>query len=322
MRKGAPMPRSKTLPQPAQKAGVLARLTSSVKFHRSSVNRPWLMEGVAFGGVALSGVLATVGVIGLVGLESPLAKVGSAVLVVGTLLTELAASRLPLHAQKRFGEGAWIKGSLTVLGFGGLTLWNLAAAHAGMQAIDAAALADRRAPLERAAAEADAAREVAEEALREYDAETRRQSESMGSALRGAFESGYVTAAARNARESAEARAEGRVELAQAVTDTRGADRAAERALEAAPQPRPDLHLWLFACVLELIKGCLVWFSSASERRGRLDAKGTSASNSVLQCNTKLAGDPRSMSPAERRELKSRCASLLATIRHMEAAYG
>lgn len=319
------MPRSKTLPQPAQKAGVLVRLPWLSQFTASNdagkrdkrtlkgdvgVQRAWLMEGVAFGGVALSGVLATVGVIGLVGLESPLAKVGSAVLVVGTLLTELAASRLPLHAQKRFGEGAWIKGSLTVLGFGGLTLWNLAAAHAGMQAIDAAALQDRRAPLERAAAEADAARETAEEALAAHDAEAREERESMGLALRGAFQSGYITSSTRNAREAAEDRAIRRVALAQAVTDARGADRAAERALEAAPQPRPDLHLWLFAGILEICKGLLVWFSTASDRTSIRNRSQQIAPNS----------DPRTLGPAERRALKTYCASTLATLRHLEAA--
>jgi hypothetical protein len=313
------MPRSKPLPQPAQRAGVLARLASK---KAEFASKPWLMESVSWGGIGLSAVLAGVGVCGLVGFESPLAKIGSAILIGGTVLTEIAAARLPVHAQKRFTEGGWFKGSIALFGFAGLTAWNVICGHMGMAAIDHAALQDRRAPLERAAVEADAAREVAEEALDEYDAETRRMSEQMGVALRGAFESGYVTAAARNARESASDRAEGRVPLAQAVTDARGADRAAARALAAAPSPRPDHELWFFAFVIEMLKGALVWFSTASERRARLDAKGTSASNSVLQCNTKLPADPRTASAAERRALKTYCASTLATIRHLEAAYG
>lgn len=313
MRKGALMGSRKPLPQTAPERGLLARLASK---KAEFASKPWLMESVSFGGVALSVALATIGVAGLIGFESGLAKVGSAVLIGGTVLTELAATRLPLHAQRRFGEGAWLKGSLVILGFGALTCWNLLASHFGMQAIEAASLQDRRAPLERAAAESDAAREVAEEALTEFDAETRRQSEQMGVALRGAFESGYVTAAARNARESSDARAERRVSLAQAVTDARGADRAAERALAAAPEPRPDRDLWGFAIILELIKGALVWFATASERRAR------PAIISGPSSEAKKIIDPRSMSPAERRELKRWAASTLATIRHMEAAHG
>lgn len=325
MRKGAPTPRSKTLPQPAQKAGVLARLTQNIlgnhtaiaqRSPRDSSVRPWLMESVSWGGIGLSAVLAGVGVAGLIGFESPLAKVGSAILIGGTVLTEIAAARLPVHAQKRFSEHAWVKGSLVVLGFGALTAWNVIAGHFGMVAIESASLRDQRAPLEREAAAADSAREVAEEALLAFDAEAQREAETMGMALRGAFQSGYVTAAGRSARASAEARSERRGELAQAVAETRARDRAAERALAAAPGRRPDHELWGFALVLELLKGALVWFSTAGERRSSY-ARNTS----VLQCNTKLAGDPRSMSPAERREFKRFCASGLATLRHMEAGY-
>lgn len=271
----------------------------------------WLLEGVSWGGIGLSVVLATIGVAGMIGFESWLARVGSAVLIAATVLTEVAACRLPLHAQRRFAEGGWIKGSLVVCGFVGLTFWNLVAAHFGAVAIDAAALADRRAPLARQAAEADAERETAEEALREFDAETRRQSEQMGLALRGAFESGYVTAASRNARESSAERGAQRVPLAQAVTDARGRDRAAERALEAAPTPRPDHELWLFSIILELCKGALTWFATAGERR--------ISRNKNTLFNPENS-DPRTLSPADRRALKTYCASTLATLKHLEAA--
>lgn len=272
--------------------------------------RPWLMHAVSAGGVGLSAALAGVGVCGLVGFASPLAVVGSVILILATLLAEIAASRLPLHAQRRFSEGDWIKGLAVGAGFCALTAWNVIAGHFGMQAIDAASVRDVRAPLETAAASADAARETAEEALAAFDAETRQQNESMGLALRGAFESGYVTSAARNAQAASESRSERRVGLAQAVSDARAADRAAERALEAAPRPRADIELWLFAGILELIKGALVWFSTASERRLR--------GQNVLQCNTQ--SDPRLMSPSERREAKRAAASMLATLRHLERA--
>lgn len=337
MRQGAPMVRSATPPNPAHAGGLLARLSPlgfgnglfrslnpqpslrgkarRVDSTPDSRTRAWLMESVSWAGVGLSAVLAGVGVIGLVGFESLLAKIGSGILLGGTVLTEIAAARLPVHAERRFREGSWVKGAAVVAGFAALTCWNVIAGHFGMQAIDAAGVNDARAPLEQRAAEADAARETAEEALAQFDAETRQQAEAMGWALRGAFESGYVTSAARNARESADARAERRRGLAAAASEARAEDRAAERALDAAATPRPDHELWAFAVILELLKGALAWFATASERR-----TGTvPGANSVLQCNTKLADDPRALSPSDRRALKTYCASTLATLRHMEA---
>lgn len=273
-----------------------------------------ILSGVSWGGVAVSAVLAGIGVVGLIWGESALSKVGAAILLVGTVMTEIAASRLPLHAQRRFAEGGWVKGCAVVVGFASLTAWNVVGAHFGMVAIDAAAVQDVRAPLERTAAETDAARETAEEALAAFDAESRRESEQMGIALRGAFESGYVTAAARSATANSAARSDRRVILAQDVSEARAEDRAAEVALEAAPHGRPDHELLGFALVLELLKGALVWFATASERRAR------SGSNPTGPKHTQL--DPRTASAAERRALKTYCASTLATIRHLEAAHG
>lgn len=304
---------------PALAAWSLARLTRSGDTFRDLIrdrktyHRPWLMESVSWGGVGLSAVLAGVGVVGLVGFESTLAKIGSGILLGGTVLTEIAAARLPVHAQRRFQEGGlggFAKGCAVVAGFAALTCWNVIAGHFGMVAIDSASVADVRRPLEERAAGADAARETAEEALAAFDAETRLQSEQMGLALRGAFESGYVTSAARNARESSAERADRRVPLAQAVNDARAVDRAAERALEAAPKSRPDAHLWFFALTLEILKGALTWFSTASER--------TIIRNRSQQIAS--VSDPRALSPADRRALKTYCASTLATLRHMEAA--
>ena len=78
---------------------------------------PWLLAGVSWGAIALSCALAAVGVAGLVGFGSWLARLGTAILIVGTLLTEVAASRLPLHAEKlRFtdpnGERVELQASL------------------------------------------------------------------------------------------------------------------------------------------------------------------------------------------------------------------
>lgn len=281
-------------------------------FGRNSQTRPWLMESVSAGAILLATTTAAVGVVGLIGWGSPLAKIGTVVLVAGTLLTETAASRLPVHAERRIREGGlagWLKGAAVIAGFGVLTAWNVIAGHFGMVAIDRAGVADARAPIERAAAIADADRETAEDALHAFDDETARQQNGIASALRGAFEAGYVTSAMRNARDANadQGRAARRERLAHDVANARSADRVAERTLARAPKGRADIELWAFAMVLELLKGALVWFATAAGGRN-------------FPAAVQIASDPRSMSPAERRALKSRCASILASIRHLEAA--
>ena len=130
----------------------------------------------------------------------------------------------------------------------------------------------------------------------------------MAAALRGAFESGYVTAGARSMRTMADPGREARrATLAGSLADARSADAVAETKLAAAPTGRADLELWAFALVLELLKGALAWFATGARvgSRERTDLTGL---------------DPRTLGPADRRALKSRCASILATIRHLEAA--
>lgn len=275
--------------------------------------RPALMETVSWGAILCSTALAAVGVAGIVGWESDLAKLGTIILIGGTLLTEVAASRLPVHAERRFrepGAASKFKGLAVVAGFGVFTAWNVIAGHFGMAAIDGAGVADKRAPLERAAAIADANRETAEEALRAFDEETARQQDGLAIALRGAFEAGYVTAGSRSAR-SANAdtsRAERREALAGSVARNRAADRAAEAELARAPTGRADVELWAFAAVLELLKGALVWFVTAA--RGAAPGPAAPSRNSDL----------KALTPAARRALKKDCASILAKLRHMEAA--
>lgn len=275
---------------------------------RELLARPWLLGGVSWGAIGLSCATAAIGVAGFVGFESPLAKVGTVVLVAGTLLTEIAASRLPTHAERRIREGAPLKGAAVISGFIALTAWNLIAGHLGMAAIDNAGVADKRAPLEATAASADATRETAEEALTAFDVETERQQDGMATALRGAFEAGYVTAGTRSAQamNTDPARSERRERLARDVSVARAADRVAERQLANAPTHRDDRELWAFAVVLELLKGALVWFATAVGARTTRNNVGRT--------------DPRAMSPAERRAFKKFCASGLATLRHLEAA--
>jgi hypothetical protein len=300
------------------RAGARVKIQAPTAKSMPTSSTPWLMQGVAMGAVGLSTVIAGVGVAGLVWGDSWLARLGTGVLIAGTLLTEIAASRLPVHAERQIRSGGlagWIKGLAVVAGFAVLTAWNVMAAHFGMGAIDGAGVNDRRAPLEAAVAAADAARETSEEALAAFDAETARQQAGFADALRGAFQAGYVTAGTRSARASSSdtARAERRGELARDVSRDRAADRVAERALAGAPAGRPDHELWVFALVLELLKGALVWFATLNERRWRAPGAPSTYYN-VIRC------DPRTMTSAARRQLKSQCASLLATIRHLEAA--
>jgi len=235
--------------------------------HRNSnaaAGKPWLMESVAGGAVLLSAGLAAVGVAGIVGVASPLAIAGTGVLIAGTLLTEIAASRLPVHAEARASEGNRAKAGMVGLGFLALTGWNVTAGHMGMVAINDAGVADKRAPIERLALEAEAARITAEEALAAFDARTERQAEVMASGLRGAFEGGYITSGTRALNSASSEREAQRAPLAQEVASTRAADRQAQAQLSAAPTGRPDYELWLFAGILELLKGALVWFAAAS----------------------------------------------------------
>jgi len=290
----------------AKQIAALAKPATFADLARDFLARPWLLESVSWGAVALSAGLAAVGVAGLVGMESTLAKLGTFVLVAGTVLTETAATRLPTHAERHWRANSKLKAAAVLAGFAVLTGWNLIAGHFGMVAIDRAGVADKREPLVAAAAATDSARTTAEEALAAFDAETERRSVSNAAALRGAFESGYVTASARAINGADAERETRRAGLAAAVSQTRAADRTAYAALAAAPTGRPDFELWAFAIVLELLKGALVWFASAA-----------GAASAPLAARV---ADPRLLSPAARRQLKSECASMLARLRHMEAA--
>lgn len=304
---------AKTPPQ--TKSGLITSVSNAITTFMSPAPgaRPLLMETVSWGAIALSTVLAAVGVAGIIGWESWLAKLGTGILIGGTLLTEIAASRLPVHAERRIREGGlpgWAKGAAVIAGFGVLTAWNVIAGHFGMAAIDGAGVADKRAPIERAAAIADADRETAEEALAAFDAAATAQRDALAAGLRGAFESGYVTAASRSLRsdDGADAAREERAALARDVARTRAADRAAEAELARAPTGRRDIELWAFAIVLELLKGALVWFATASRA---VVASAPMARRDV---------DLKTLLPAERRELKRWCASTMASLRHIEAA--
>lgn len=228
-----------------------------------------LMEGVAFGAVVVSAGLAGIGVSSIVGWESELAVAGSLALIAGTLFTELAASRLPVQAESRFREGRKVVGGIVVAGFLALTGWNVVAGHMGMVAINAAGVADKRAPLEAAAAQADARRIAAEDAVTAFDAATDRQADLWRDGLRG-VDPRFVSAGTRRMQAAADAAAERdreRMALVEARAEAQAEDRAAEAAIAAAPTGRPDHELWAFALILELLKGALVWFCTPRRKR-------------------------------------------------------
>lgn len=235
--------------------------------------RPWLMETVAGVAVLVSTGFAAVGVGQFWGWATPWTAAGTAGLIAVTLLTEIAASRMLLHAEKHFAGKTWdrmAKGALAlVVGFGGLTCWNVIGTHAGLSEIDHRAVAGQRAPLERTLADAEAAVTAAHSTLDSFDRAADAQDRRWDTALRG-FNSNYVTATTRSlgaADQETQARIERRAALANAEATAIGARDAAQRALDDGPRNRDDRDLWLAVAVLELLKGALVWLATAGERR-------------------------------------------------------
>lgn len=271
-------------------------------------NRPWLMEGVAAGAIVLSAGVAGIGVAGIVGVGSTLATLGTIALVGGTLLTEIAASRLPVHAEARAREGARAKAGLVGLGFVALTGWNVTAGHMGMVAVNAASVADTRGPLVETLAEATATREAAERDLAAFDARQERAADRLADQLRGVIGQGYVTSATRAMRDANSGAEADRAAKAEALANAQAAESRAQARVDAAPNGRPDHELWLFAVILELLKGALVWFASSSERRDR-----AAKSAEIVALAPR---DVAEMSLDELNEMASRGASLAAKARH------
>lgn len=245
--------------------------------------RPWLMESVAGAAVLVSTGFAGVGVAQYWGWACPWTAAGTAGLVAVTLLTEIAASRMLLHAEKHFAGKNWvgsIKGVLAlIVGFGGLTIWNVIGTHAGLSEIDHQAVAERRAPLERTLAGAEARLTAATSTLEAFDTGARAQQSLWQDALRGVNPS-YVTAGTRRL-EAADAATQRRIEARQQLANEQAAAIAARdnarTALTNGPRNRDDRDLWIATIVLELLKGALVWLATAGERRKL--AQGLTGSN-------------------------------------------
>ena len=247
--------------------------------HEPGGQRRVLFSGLSWGAIAISAGVAGIGVSGIVGWLSPYAVAGSAALIGGTIVTEIAAAHLPNEAQKRAQEGGlggWLKAIAVVGGFGLLTAWNVTAGHMGMQAINLAGVADKRAPLERTLAREDAALRQTLARLEAFDAETARRAQARQATIMGA-DGRYITARSRamdEADRAADEREAARAPLLAAIGAAEAAKADAEVALRSAPAGRPDHELWAFALILELCKGALAWFATPVRRHIRREGFG------------------------------------------------
>lgn len=270
-----------------------------------------LLEGVAWGGVATSAALAGVGVADIFGWSTWLTAAGSAIIVAGTMLTETAASRLPVAAQAHATAGSiagWAKCLATIAGFAALTTWNVYAGHMGAETINRASVAEKRAPLELASAEAAAGLSAAERALADYDAETQRRAAARQQTIMGA-DGRYVTArsVAQAAAEAAlDEREAARGEFVETIASNGAEAARAEIELRNAPAGLPGYQLWAFALILELIKGALVWFAAPVRRRLTL-------AGNVLPIEPAAYAE---MSEAELTEIESRASAAKALAQH------
>lgn len=273
-----------------------------------------LLHLIAGAAIIMSVALAGFGVAGEYGFGAGLfASLGAGFLLALTLLTEVAAARLLLATEAHIGArtaGGYGKAAAALGVFAVLTAWNLFAGHLGAQAIDRAGVADRRAPLEQGLADAGAALLAAEDDLAAFDAAEQRRAETLAGGLRGAFAAGYVTAASRSLRTMGDdgAAASRRAALSAALRDARADHARAEAAMAHAPSGRAEHELWIVALVLELLKGALVWLARPRQAQGQGHTLDVACAN--------LAA----LNAAARAALKSRCASILATLRHIEQA--
>lgn len=273
-----------------------------------------LLETVAWGGVLTSAALAGVGVSGIVGWATPLTTAGSVILIAGTILTEIAASRMPVAAQDHINAGSiggYVKGAIVVAGFAALTTWNVFAGHMGASAINIASVA-KRAPIERALALAESKATTAQRLLADYDAETARRAEARQETIMGADDR-YVSArsSAQDAAErAADTREANRAPLVAAIAAAQTQVAEAELELRNAPNGRPDHELWAFALILELIKGALVWFAAPVRRRLQISGN-VLPIDAGFYAELEKAGDETSLT-----EIESRAGAAKALAQH------
>ena len=232
--------------------------------------KPRFAQAVTTGALVASAGLAGYGVLGVYGVDTPLAAAGSAAFASVVILSEVGASRLLVYAQRAIDAGRRVGAGAIVAGFAALTVCNVAAGHMGLYALDGAITDSKAAPLVSAHANAKASAEAAQEALDAFDRKEATKATNLAVGLKGAMASGYVSAAARAFKPdaTAEAATDAKRETLQAEKAAAKAalDRA-ETALAGTPQRRQDWQLWAFAAMLELLKGAFQWFAALGAAR-------------------------------------------------------
>jgi hypothetical protein len=282
-------------------------------------NKGGVAQAVTTGALIASAGLAGYGVLGVYGLDTPLAIAGSAAFAGVVILSEVGASRLLVYAQRAIDASRRIGGAAIVAGFAALTVCNVAAGHMGLYALDGAITDSKAAPLVAAHAKAKAEAEAAQEALDAFDRKEDAKATNLAVGLKGAMASGYVSAAARAFKPDAATEA-----ATDAKRDGLQADKAAKKAaldraataLDAAPQRRPDWQLWAFAGMLELLKGAFQWFAALGAGRAAVQAV---AERKGVETVLELSAEDFAALPAEvRREYASKLRSLAASLQHMK----
>lgn len=300
---------------PAISGGSLAERELTTMSNKAE--KQGIAQAVTTGALVASAGLAGYGVLGVYGVDTPLAAAGSAAFASVVVLSEVGASRLLVYAQAAIDTGRKIGAGAIVAGFAALTVCNVAAGHMGLTALDGAITASKAAPLIAAHATAKANADAADEALRAFDDRENAKATNLAVGLKGAMASGYVSAAARALKTDpeAEARADAlRDEKATKKAEAKAALERAEMALQSAPKSRPDWQLWAFAAMLELLKGAFQWFAALGAARAASKiAEAPKGVESILEID---AADFDAVPPEQRAQYISKLRSLATSLQH------
>lgn len=227
-------------------------------------------RAVSKGAIYLTTGVAVYGAIGVYGFDSVPAIAASSVIVAATYSIEVGASKLLVYAQRKADAGRKVSAALIAGVFLGCTAVNIAAAHHGLKALDAWAIADKRAPYEQTFRDARADKRAADAAVVAFDKAVEAKATNLAIGLKGAMAAGYVGASARALNCTSEAcKAAADKEKADRlalVEDQKAADKAFDAAKDAmanAPQGRADAELWTMAVMLEILKGFMIWAATA-----------------------------------------------------------
>ena len=258
---------------------------------------------VAIIAVAVSIGIACVGVAGIIGWSTPLTIAGSVGLLLVIISSEVRSATVLLDAERHM-HASPLKAAVAILTFAVLELVNVTAGHSGLAAIDADAIAARRAPFEKALARSSADAETARAALKAFDVQTAAQAALWSRSIE-LVDGRFVTAGTKRleaAQNAAAERDELRKPYAADVAKKDRQEKADKAALDAVPGGFPAGALWGFAGVLVLLKGVSVWLSTGARKR-----KG------VAEIAPREVAD---MTDEELAEAASKAASISAQCRH------